>query len=416
MPTSCGSCWRQALRVALLTLMEPAGVDGSAPRGLLRVGGATLARHQLALALSAGCQRIACLARGIGPDLIELQHEAEKAGASFHVIGGAHGLSGLVTAADEVMVLAEGLLPTAGDALRLIDGPPAVLVQPSETGVPAGYERIDLNHASAGLMIVPGRLADRLMELPGDSDPGSALMRIALQAGVAQRPVPDEVRLGGRWLLVRSEAEAHDAEEGWMARQTAGGARTPGPLLARTLVRQFGPALLHGGRSSLIGAGTAVVLAALGLALAWFGWGAPGLLLAGAGWVLQRASTMLDRVRREALAQRAGPLWRSGVFDLGFDAVIAAILVIAVPALPGQLVIERCFAPAMLIGLLRLLPRGFTSGWSVWAEDRLTLTVLLAAMFAGKVIQPGVPALAALLLLAGLVLSREGNGQRLTRA
>lgn len=397
-------------------MMEPADAGAQTSRASLRVGGASLARHQLALVLAAGCKRIACLSRGIGPDVIELQHAAEKAGASFHVIGGAHGLSSLVSAADEVVVVSEGLLPTAGDALRLIDGPPAVLVQPSEVGIPAGYERIDLNHASAGLMVVPGRLADRLMELPGDADPGSALMRIALQAGVAMRVVPDEVRQGGRWLLVRSEAEAHEAEGNWMARNTAGAARTPGPWLARALVRQFGPALLHGGQSSLIGTGTAAALAGLGLAVAWFGWGAPGLLLAGAGWVLYRASSLLDSVRREALALSAGSSWRDFVFGAVFDLVIVAILFVAIPALPGQLAIERGFAPAMLIGLLRLLPRAFPSGWTDWAEDRLALSVLLGAMFAGKVIESGLPALAALLLLAGLVLPRDGNSSRLTRA
>jgi len=397
-------------------MMEPAESGGTAPRGSLRVGGATLARHQLALVLAAGCQRIACLSREIGADIIELQHAAEKGGATFHVIGGAHGLSGLVTAADEIVVVAEGLLPTAGDALRLIDGPPAVLTQPSEAGIPAGFERIDLNHASAGLMVIPGRLVDRLMDLPGDADPGSALMRIALQAGVAMRPVPDEVRQGNRWLLVRNEAEAHEAEGNWMTRNTAGAARTPGPLLARALVRQFGAALLHGGQSSLVGTGTAAALAGLGLALAWFGWGAPGLLLTGAGWVLHRASALLDRVRREALALPAAPEWRGLVFGLTFDLVIAAILVVAIPVLPGQLPIERGFAPVMLIGLLRLLPRGFPSGWTDWAEDRLFLAILLAALIAGKVIEPGVPALAGLLLLAGLVLPRDGNARRLTGA
>jgi hypothetical protein len=186
--------------------------------------------------------------------------------------------------------------------------------------------------------------------------------------------------------------------------------------LARTLVRQFGPALLHGGQSSRIGTGTAVLLAGLGLAMAWFGWGAPGLLLAGAGWVLHRASALLDGVRREAVAQRPAAGWRALVLDLAFDAVIATILVFAVPALPGQLVIERCFAPVVLIGLLRLLPRAFPGGWTDWACDRLMLCLLLSALFVGRVIEPGMAALAALLLLAGLILPRDGNGPQLTRA
>ncbi|MBA3054293.1 MAG: hypothetical protein FP826_05030 [Sphingomonadales bacterium] len=388
-------------------MMEPVSADDPTPRAFLRVGGAMVARHQLSLVLAAGCGRVICIARAIGPELVELQHDAEKAGASFHVVPGSRGLSGLVTAADEVLVLAEGLLPTAGDAVRLLGGPPAVFVQPAEAGIPAGFERIDLNQASAGMMLVPGRLVDRLMELTPDADPGSALLRIALQAGVAQRAVPDEVRLGGRWLLVRSEGEAQAAEDGWMARHTAGGPATPGPVVARMLVRHFGPALLHGGSASLVGVTTGVLFAAMALAAAWFGFFAIALVFAGVGWVIRRASGLLEALQSEALAGGNDNSWRDAAYELAFDVLIGAILVMASPSLPGELLFERWFAPIMLIGLLRLLPRGFPSEWSAWATDRLVLVFLLSGMVVGRVIDPGVPALAALLLLAGLVLPRD---------
>ena len=397
--------------------MEPATADGAAPRGFLRVGGASVVRHQLALALAAGCEKIACHARGLGPELIALQREAERSGASFHLVAGPHGLSSLVTAADEVVVIGDGLLPTTGDALRLLGSGAVVLVQPAESGIPAGFERIDLNHAAAGLMLVPGRLVDRLMELPADVDPGSALLRIALQAGVSQRPVPDEVRLGGRWILVRSEAGAHDAEDGWMVRHTADCARTPGALLARTLVRKFGSALLHGGRSGLIGTAIAGVLAILGLAFCWFGWAAPGFVLAGIAWVLQRATAALEMLRREALALHAGNSWLDQVLAAAFDVILIAMLVVTIPSLPGELLIQRTFAPIVLIGLLRLLAGTSQANWASWCKDRLVLCLLLAAMAIGSVIETGVPALGVLLLATGLTLLRARSDEHmLTRA
>jgi len=222
------------------------------------------------------------MAREFGPEMAELQRESERAGASFHVLTGARGLSALVSAADEVLVVADGLLPTTGDALRMIAGGQGISVQPAETGIPAGFERIDLNNAAAGLMLIPGRLVDRLMDLPPDADPASALLRIALQAGVAQRSVPGDVRHGGRWLLVRNEGEAQAAEDSWMARHTADGPLTPGPLLARFLARRFGPALLHASSTGLLlPYGAAYLLALIGLALAWAGLVWPALLLLG---------------------------------------------------------------------------------------------------------------------------------------
>lgn len=391
--------------------MEPAAPGHTAPRGLLRVGGAHVARHQLSLALAAGCERIVVMAREFGVELAELQHESERNGAGFHVVNGPRGLSPLVTAADEVLVLSEGLLPTAGDALRLLQGGQAIYVQPAETGIPAGYERIDLNHAAAGMMLIPGRLVERLMELSADVDPGSALLRIALQAGVAQRPVPEDVRVGGHWLLVRSEAEAQAAEERWMVRHTSGGPATPGPLLARLLARRFGPALLHASATGLIVPyGTGYLLAVIGFSLAWLGFAAAGLMLLGLACVLQYAAALLGRLQRDALAVRSGSAWRSFVSGWVLDGVIGAILVLASGPLPGETLLARCFAPAVLIGLVRLLPRAFDRGWAVWLEDRLLLCLLLAMMAVGGVIGLGVPALVLLLLLAGLVLTRRDPG------
>ena len=395
-------------------MMEPAAAGDPTPRAFLRVGGANLARHQLTLALLAKCERIICVAREFSSELVELQHEAERGGARFHVVSGPRGLSGLITATDEVLAIAEGLLPTTGDALRLLDGPQAVFVQPAESGIPAGFERIDLNHAAAGLMLVPGRLVDRLMELPPDSDPGSALLRIALQAGVAQRAVPDEVRLGGHWLMVRNEAEAHAAEDSWMMRHTADGPLTPGPLLGRWLVRAFGPALLHGGSGSGVVAAMALVLALIGLALAWFGYAAIGLGLTGLGWILRGAAALLAQIQRESLSQRSDYPLRRFAADALFDLVLIMILMMALPVLPGQMLVERAFAPAVLIGLLRLLPRAYPGGWSEWAEDRLVLVIVLIVLALGRVLAAGVPGLVALLLVAGLVLPQ--GAARLTRA
>jgi len=386
------------------------------------VGGAQVVRHQLTVALAARCERIIVLAQAFSPDLAELQRESERAGASFHVLNGARGLSPLVSAADEVLVIADGLLPTTGDALRLIAaGGQGIFVQPAETGVPAGFERIDINHAAAGLMLVPGRLVERLMDLPPDADPASALLRIALQSGVVQRSLPPEVGEGGRWLLVRSEAEAQAAEDTWMDRHTAGGPHTPGPLLARFLARRIGPAVLHANATGLlVPYGAGYLLAGVGVGLAWLGLGWLGLMLIGLACVIQRAAAILGRLQREILAIRTGMAWRSALSALVLDAVIAAVLVLMRAPLPGESLIARCFAPVVLIGLVRLLPRLFSEGWSVWLADRLLLCLLLALMAAGGVIATGVPALVLLLLLAGLVLDRVASGagrsEGLTRA
>jgi len=386
---------------------EPAHAGNPSPRAFLRLGGASLARHQLTLALSAGCQKIICLAASPDAELIELQHEAEQAGVRFHVISGARALCGHVTIADEVLVISEGLLPLPGEALRLLHGSPAVLVLPAETAVPAGYERIDAELASAGLMLLPGRLVERLNDLPADADPASALMRIALQAGITRRPVAPALMGNGQWLMIRNEDEAHAAENNWMARHTSGPVRTPGLGLAALVVRRFGPALLHAGSG-----GSALVLAASALLIiafvaGWFGWITVAFALCCPAWVIRRSAAILERIHSDALGLKPSLMAREDVFDWVMDALLFALLVMASTKVGDAGLMARGFVPVMLIGLLRLLPRVFSGRGVFVLTDRFVLSVLLVLLSLAQVMAITVPWLAIALLAAGLFLPRD---------
>ncbi|MEY4159942.1 MAG: hypothetical protein RLZZ136_563, partial [Pseudomonadota bacterium] len=128
------------MRVALLSMMEQAHAGDSATRASLRLGGATLAHHQLLVALALGAERIVCVARYLDNDLIALQYEAERAGAKFNMISEARALSGLITANDDILVIADGLVPVRSDAHALIGQSAVILTLPAEVAVPLGYE------------------------------------------------------------------------------------------------------------------------------------------------------------------------------------------------------------------------------------------------------------------------------------
>jgi hypothetical protein len=240
---------RTILRVALLTILEPTdaraeawakaedeGVQSTVAsplRANLRLGAVTLARHQLGIVLALGCERIVCLTQAPYDDIVELKSAVEAVGARFHLIAEPRALVGLVTAIDEVVALGDGLLAWPPTAIALLEGGPAVLVQPVEAGITAGFERLDLNHADAGACRIPGRLVQRLTELPRDCDGFSALQRIALQGGVPQRLLPAVALAEGRWTLVRSEVEAHAAESHWIHRAIRGAPARPGAAARR---------------------------------------------------------------------------------------------------------------------------------------------------------------------------------------
>ncbi len=387
-------------------MIEPAGAGQSTPRAYLHVGGATLARHQLGIALALECQRIVCIAREVTPPLIALQHEAESIGVRLHVIAGPRALAGLVTANDELIVFTEGLLAAPQEAIGLLEAGHAVLVQPIESGLAAGFERIDINHAAAGAMRVPGRLVEALADLPADCDIPSALTRIALQSGIAMQPVPAAAREGARWKLVHDEAEAHAIESAWIRLHMGEGQLpTPGILLARLSVLAFGPSLLHAGSGWFLVALGAAAIMLLALGTAWFGYASLALVLCAVAWTIRRASGLLERVEHDSLNLRKSAISGERILGWLLDLELIAVIFWSAPLPPWESLLDRLFPPFILIALVQLLPRVMLRGWIAWLEDRALLALLLALAAALGGLIPVVQLLAIVLAMAALLLS-----------
>jgi hypothetical protein len=400
------------LRVALLSIIEPVS-EGEGLRALLRVGGHSVVRHQLGLALALGAERVIVLAQAPDPEITLLQHVAEGAGALFHRVGALHSLLALVAAGDEVLALGDGLLAWPDRAQDMLSRP-GVLVQPVELGVAAGFERLDINHASAGAMVVPGRLVERLGEWPGDVDIFGVLQRLALQDGVPQRLLPGDPVRDQRWMLVRSEAEAHASEPRWIALHALPvGGCSPSAWAAGGVVRVLGPALLHAGSSGTVVALAALVLAALALVVGWFGLAVLGLGLCAVAAVLFESAGMLGRFERRALLLPR-PHWPPAmIYAAMMDGVLLLVLAFQGGG-GGDTIIQRSFAPLVLLGLARLVPGLLgTRRLGLWLGDRAVLALLLGAAGMAGVLRLGV-ALAALGLLGvGLVIL--GRARQLTQ-
>ena len=373
-----------------------------------------MARQQVALVLQLGCDRVVCLAHGLSPELLELQHLVEARGAQFHVIGQARALVGLVSAVDEVIVLSDGLFASTGAAATVLEEGQAVLVQPIEPGLAAGFERVDLNHAFGGAMRLPGRLVERIAELPVDCDAASALLRIALQAGVRQKLIPPAGTGGRFWTLVRSEEEAHALEPQWIRHRTRGeGALSLSGAIALLAVRSFGPALLHAGSGARVLVYAAAALALMAFGAGWFGLVPLGLGLAALAWVLRECAAMLTRIESDAAAPPRRVDTRA-LFGWTLDAILIALVAWHGPALIGGQWGNRLFAPVMLLALLRIVPRLLPARLTPWFEDRAVVALVLGgAMLAG--FGTGVVQLFAVLLALVGILVPIGQS-RLTRS
>ena len=398
------------MQVALLSTLEPSTDDPSTPRGLLRVGGRSVVAHQLGTALALGCKRVVCLAEGLPGELIAVQHAAEAAGASFQVATDSRSLARLIKTEDELLVIADGLVPAPEAVAALLGTRTGIVVQPVEGGLAAGYERLDLNHAAGGVMRLPGKLAAELAELPGDWNPAAALLRIAAQAGLRQIVLPAALADDGRWTLVRNDAEAHRLEPRWLRLHTAGASEGgPGAWLAARLVERLGPALLHAGTRPWVMASGAAALAMFGLGLGWAGIASAGFALLGLAWLVRCAAALLARIHRQSISEPPGWLRTEALSGWVFDFCLAGVAAWRFTQDAPGTETAAWFAALAFVGLLRLIPRAFARRrWAAWFDDRLLASLVLGAASLSSVFDLALMA-GGLVLLAAALAATYGS-------
>ncbi len=367
----------------------------SIPSTPLLIAGKSLARRQLDFALAAGCERIIALGNGASPEAIALRHASEARGARFVSVGDAHGLLGAVPAGDELLVLAPGLLVEDRRALEALERGTAILVLPAGPGVAAGFERIDLERAWGGALVLSGRLVERLSDLPPDSEATAALLRIALQARVAEKRLPEEVLAEGTWSVVGEGGDVVARQKLWIERNLPwrrGFGLTR--FVARFGLERLAIPLLDASHARLgLRAGVAAVLAA-GVAASASGWVALGLILAAVGAMLAEFATgfaLLGDAPFGAAEGRRADRFQSWLVDAGLTA--CAALAIDADGL------QRLFPPLVLLGvLLAGRPQAWPGPASLFG-DRALLAIVFAVASGFGLAEPAIM-LASLVVLA----------------
>jgi hypothetical protein len=239
----------------------------------LELAGRSVLVHQANWLRAHGVEAVICIASGPDPAVNQVQRLIEKAGLRFHLVTGGHRIVPLVSAADTLLAIAPGVVPPAGI-------PRGTMIVTCPVDAAQSVERIDRTRGWAGLFALPGRLVQRLGDLPADVDTIPALLRIGLQAGVemVDRADLSSGQAEGAWLLLEDEEAARSASRSWIAgraRQTH--ARGPGGRIASLLARMIAPAFLRKGVSAArIAAGGGIALL-LGAGLGAAGYAAAGL-------------------------------------------------------------------------------------------------------------------------------------------
>lgn len=389
------------MRTALIAALRRTGT-GTLRAGLPLAGRSVLAR-QVDLLRSLGCERILCLCESPDAEILGVQQAVERAGGTFQALRGFLHLPALVRAEDELVILADGLLPDPAVTARLFaEATPPRLVacllsdSPLVAAHPDDFERIDAARHWGGVLAMRGAPVQHLADFPPDADAISLLLRLALQAGTPCRDLPAEVSANGSWLLASDES-ALVAQEQALIMRAAGEAdwRRPSASLAGLAARALSPrGLAQGPLMALAGSG---LLLSGGVAAVAGGLSAVGLGLGALGAFAATFSGALAAMKHALLGEGAGPGKRAWP-QIAVDCAASAMLVLALSA-------PATFAPlallgAVLIGLARLTvpPEPLAP-----LADRSVLLALLALAAAFGLL-PEATALVALLFTGGLLL------------
>ncbi|MCL9982029.1 MAG: hypothetical protein NBV60_02610 [Erythrobacter sp.] len=396
------------MRTALIAAIKR--TDSGALRAGLPLAGRSVLARQVDLLRMLGCERILCLCESADAEVLRAQQAVEAAGGTFQALRGFLHLPALVRAEDELVILADGLLPDPALVQQMFADTPAssprfVASLPSDSPLvaqhPEDFERIDAARHWAGLLVMRGASVQHLADFPPDADAISLLLRLALQAGTPCREVSGGSPAAEAWLLASDETAL--AAQGQALIFRAAGAmdwRKPSAALAGLAARALAPrGLANGPLLAMLGA---AVFGLGGMAAASWGWAASGLAFAAIGALAAAFVGALGAIKRELLGEGL-PLAQFARLRLAVDTSAAATLLLALsPA--GSIAPLAALGPVAL-GLARLTPPA--SPLAMLTDRGLLLALLaLAAAFA---LLSHATALVSLVLLGGLLLPQDKN-------
>lgn len=352
-------------------------IEASLAEGARFLGRST-AQRQVEFAAACGCREAILLGAGGSAEAIATRHLAEELGLAVREVSGPHDLARAGLVGQRLLVLQADLLPDPSALPIGTDVPTGCVVTVlAGPGVEAGYERIDLGRAWAGLIVLPGALLPRLLDLPEDAEAAAALLRIGLQAGLPDRALALDHLADGSWCLAHTSEDGRLAEEKWLSRHLLADIGEPlSRQFAHIVLRKLGGRLLDARWMRPLALGLALALPLLGVALCTLGHAAAGFLaIALAAPMLEAALGLghLHRARAGHFGLADGPLGHlRKVQDL-------AMLMAGFLAVSGTL-LERSFAPLVLLAALYSGPKQAPVKLTRWRDRGLVaLTVALGA-------------------------------------
>ncbi|EAQ30269.1 hypothetical protein NAP1_05815 [Erythrobacter sp. NAP1] len=377
----------------------------------LTLGGRSVLAWQIELAQALGCERVVCMCESPSEEVLAQQKWVESDGHEFHVVRGNIQLTGIMRADDDLVLIADGLVPDRGAVLGLMSDQAQLkkgiwtIASGHELAeaFPEDFERIDRDRHWAGLAIMRAGKVQELADLPQDGNATSLLLRLALQARTECLAVSSDSLEEDRWLLATSQAALEERERALITSSApAAPASAPFQAVADAIVRETAPRWLEkGAEMSAVGA---IAMLGIGALLAGLGLGPWGLGVAAIGAFVGQLSGSWARMRSALWSRGASARLERGL-SIVTDLLCVAALALTIASTSISLPLISLAILAMVLS--QIAGEGHTPNrpplvTAIWRDRALHMAIFAGA--AGFGLLPEALALFALAAAVQLML------------
>jgi hypothetical protein len=165
--------------------------DSGGLRALLPLSGRTLIEYQVRCAAAAGTAPIVVVVERVPQALQDAFERLRLDGIGVFPVSDIGEAVSRFEAGASIMLIGDGIAPTADLVARLAEEPEPVVVTVPDDEAHQSYERIDAESRWAGVAVVDARLLGSTAAMLGDWDLQSTLLRRAIQEGALRLPAGD---------------------------------------------------------------------------------------------------------------------------------------------------------------------------------------------------------------------------------
>ena len=269
----------------LIVGCEEARGGGGRLRAELPVAGATLIDYQARAAAAAGARHIVLLVERLPAALLAAIDRLKRDGVPVEVARSVGHAADHIHPDERLLVIGDGVVADNDTLGRVAAAPVLSMLTLADSAASQHWERIDATRRWAGLALFNGALLRRTVEMLGDWDLQSTLLRRAVQAGAegidgATGPVEPLL------YIIEDEPTGQAIERALAERVMLQSTGWPDARLFAPVARLLAPEALMRGVGGGWLRGGALAISALALPFAFYGWFlAAALLLALGGLV-----------------------------------------------------------------------------------------------------------------------------------